>query len=89
MYFYIRCENKIGYMGNKKYNNIIPSPQNKIRLFYGVSTLFNVEIWFICNNYIFNVLSNFFCWITLFIRPYLPTAPLGQDITQGQFLSGV
>ena len=24
-----------------------------------------------------------------FIRYYLPTPPLGQDMTQGQFLSGV
>ena len=24
-----------------------------------------------------------------YFYPYLPTPPLGQDITQGQFLSGV
>ena len=25
----------------------------------------------------------------IFLYPYLPTPPLGQDMTQGQFLSGV
>ena len=32
---------------------------------------------------LFNVISTFFSY------PYLPTPPLGQDMTQGQFLSGV
>ena len=27
--------------------------------------------------------------IIVIIIPYLPTPPLGQDMTQGQFLSGV
>ena len=28
-------------------------------------------------------------WLILTAYPYLPTSPLGQDMTQGQFLSGV
>ena len=28
-------------------------------------------------------------FLSLMIYPYLPTPPLGQDMTQGQFLSGV
>ena len=33
--------------------------------------------------------STFFLFFSWFLRYYLPTPPLGQDMTQGQFLSGV
>ena len=29
-----------------------------------------------------------YIYIYIYIYPYLPTPPLGQDMTQGQFLSG-
>ena len=37
----------------------------------------------------FSDVASFFSVITNGERYYLPTPPLGQDMTQGQFLSGV
>ena len=34
------------------------------------------------------ILGNFFLLLLLLSLSYLPTPPLGQDMTQGQFLSG-
>ena len=33
--------------------------------------------------------TDFFVAVVVLVLSYLPTPPLGQDMTQGQFLSGV
>ena len=66
-------------------------------LFNGISTtyrLFNAEVQFIskCLIKIVIIFTKFSCILkifTLLIYTYLPTLPLGQDMAQGQFLSGV
>ena len=44
---------------------------------------------FIINNYHINVMVWWVLWHINLYRYYLPPPPLGQDMTQGQFLSGV